>query len=1154
MIGKRWFDVWKWIKRKLRMPREDHFQDLTYTGNISPSETSRTLNDLVPRPDNDQDLGKAAERWRDLFLGGTATFDGPVIFNGSISGVSSSLPTGTFYFPGTATGLASAPSTQPGFSVVLSGGSIADGTYYFKTTNWNRNGETTGSPTRTVTVSGGGGAAKINIGNADFFYLTGAPGYRVYCSNDNVTFYRQTPNPVVADFMIDTFTHYNSLGSHGARLTSLTFSGTQIPTTNTATIPPLQVALNATRRAPTGTSAPVPFGTLFVPAIDGTVNPSGQFSLTTPLVATRSDHIIGSGLQSGLVNLQSRIFDDGTWNNSKLGAVMVFGGDASISDVGIQGVSANSLMYLAGVGFQGGNGPMVVENVTLRAPDPTVTGIQVAAFKRSGAAALVNTSNTGAMLAIPPAAGIGSVTLPAQNVTAGNLLVCTVRWGGNGSQTITSVSDTAGNTYTALSQFSFGTERMQLFYVSNALGNAANQFTANFSASNFFVTALCDQFSGIVAAAALDVSATGSGLGSGITSSLFTTTNANDLIYGALEAAVPTASMAGTTWTAGSGYTLAQGSSGTGGASLGSQYKSVSATQTDVTASASYSPSSEFIAYVGVGIQYDVFFRSVAMSGGVYNVEFRNAAGANIQFVNGRWDGSGEGFVRNLVGWIDPDNGDNDIGCAGGGWCNALSRVIVKGVRTESGHGILWDVRNVNFTLDSVEIADQAVRNGTDSILRMGCTVESGGSGGNNLTMVNTGPGTSNNARVGTFVFSDGTCNTTKISLVGDANVGSGGSTGISIGLDANNVSLGFVGIANNPLGSRLTFNPTPGSTTSIRAINVHDNSQINYFGGGQSTTGGEDSWSEIQGRLVFTPFTGTSNIFSRAGRTSLRNNNSTTAFYKADDTTSMFSIPNGADGATNFALLRNNLRIMAAGGANAQLLIGPSTATAAEAAGGLGFVNNALIAWRNAAGNADIGGWRVNTSDEMESRTTLGVMPVADGTPLGKAGKTWNGVFGTGSFTGQVTSTLATGTAPFSIASTTNVPNLNASSLSGATFAAPGAIGGGTPSSGTFTTVSASTSATVGSGTAITKVVVYTPSLTPAAIAANTSAEQTFTVTGVTTADTIYINPPSLTAGTGIVSVRITAADTIGISWGNFTAGSLTPPAGTYRILAVRN
>jgi hypothetical protein len=67
-------------------------------------------------------------------------------------------------------------------------------------------------------------------------------------------------------------------------------------------------------------------------------------------------------------------------------------------------------------------------------------------------------------------------------------------------------------------------------------------------------------------------------------------------------------------------------------------------------------------------------------------------------------------------------------------------------------------------------------------------------------------------------------------------------------------------------------------------------------------------------------------------------------------------------------------------------------------------------------------------------------------------------GSFTTLSASGQITSTATTGTAPLVIASTTNVPNLNASSLNGATFAAPGAIGGGTAAASTFTTVTVNT------------------------------------------------------------------------------------------------
>ncbi len=51
-----------------------------------------------------------------------------------------------------------------------------------------------------------------------------------------------------------------------------------------------------------------------------------------------------------------------------------------------------------------------------------------------------------------------------------------------------------------------------------------------------------------------------------------------------------------------------------------------------------------------------------------------------------------------------------------------------------------------------------------------------------------------------------------------------------------------------------------------------------------------------------------------------------------------------------------------------------------------------------------------------------------------------------------RLISNVATGTAPFTVASTTVVSNLNASLLNGTTFAAPGAIGGTTPSTGAFT------------------------------------------------------------------------------------------------------
>ena len=76
------------------------------------------------------------------------------------------------------------------------------------------------------------------------------------------------------------------------------------------------------------------------------------------------------------------------------------------------------------------------------------------------------------------------------------------------------------------------------------------------------------------------------------------------------------------------------------------------------------------------------------------------------------------------------------------------------------------------------------------------------------------------------------------------------------------------------------------------------------------------------------------------------------------------------------------------------------------------------------------------------------------NGTKLLDLSATLLGVTGGVSVTTQFTSSVATGTPPLVVASTTNVANLNASSLSGGTFAAPGPIGGGTPDTGTFTSV----------------------------------------------------------------------------------------------------
>jgi hypothetical protein len=96
--------------------------------------------------------------------------------------------------------------------------------------------------------------------------------------------------------------------------------------------------------------------------------------------------------------------------------------------------------------------------------------------------------------------------------------------------------------------------------------------------------------------------------------------------------------------------------------------------------------------------------------------------------------------------------------------------------------------------------------------------------------------------------------------------------------------------------------------------------------------------------------------------------------------------------------------------------------------------------------------------------------------------------------------------------------------------------------------------SVAIGGGTALTKAVVYAPSITPASVAAATVAEQTFTVTGLTTADKVIVNPPAIGNATGIAGARVSAADTLAIRFVNPTAGALTPTSGVYTVLAFRS
>ncbi|GKS86482.1 hypothetical protein AVMA1855_20040 [Acidovorax sp. SUPP1855] len=79
---------------------------------------------------------------------------------------------------------------------------------------------------------------------------------------------------------------------------------------------------------------------------------------------------------------------------------------------------------------------------------------------------------------------------------------------------------------------------------------------------------------------------------------------------------------------------------------------------------------------------------------------------------------------------------------------------------------------------------------------------------------------------------------------------------------------------------------------------------------------------------------------------------------------------------------------------------------------------------------------------------------------------------------------------------------------------------------------------------------------LTPASVAAATTAEQTFRLPGIRLRDAIagVSRTGTPQAGLGIVNARVVSDDTIGVTFANTTAGALTPTAGEiYKVTWLR-
>jgi hypothetical protein len=67
---------------------------------------------------------------------------------------------------------------------------------------------------------------------------------------------------------------------------------------------------------------------------------------------------------------------------------------------------------------------------------------------------------------------------------------------------------------------------------------------------------------------------------------------------------------------------------------------------------------------------------------------------------------------------------------------------------------------------------------------------------------------------------------------------------------------------------------------------------------------------------------------------------------------------------------------------------------------------------------------------------------------------------------------------------------------------------------------------------------------ISPASVANATTAEQTFTVNGLQLGDIVSVTKPTTQAGLGIVNSRVSAANTLAVTFANTTAATITPTA----------
>lgn len=105
-------------------------------------------------------------------------------------------------------------------------------------------------------------------------------------------------------------------------------------------------------------------------------------------------------------------------------------------------------------------------------------------------------------------------------------------------------------------------------------------------------------------------------------------------------------------------------------------------------------------------------------------------------------------------------------------------------------------------------------------------------------------------------------------------------------------------------------------------------------------------------------------------------------------------------------------------------------------------------------------------------------------------------------------------------------------------------------------TTSSASTSLTVGGGTAITKIVKGTVAVNPSSLTTGTGEILTVTLTGAAVGDAVILHPPAagLTTGLLICQAYVSATDTVKVQIWNPTGGTIDEASANWIYTLIRS